>query len=82
MCRSEDLTNVPQLAAYLKYLKPKRFTLKGRKTTCVRYLIYQWCIQKIFAYVINMIFFVLRFEFIQTVENSMIQLRALSESIC
>jgi hypothetical protein len=30
--RPEDLTNVPQLAAYLKYLKPKRFTLKGKRT--------------------------------------------------
>jgi hypothetical protein len=30
--RPEDLTNVPQLAAYLKYLKPKRFTLKGMRT--------------------------------------------------
>jgi len=28
-----DLTAVPQIAAYLKYLKPRRFTLKGFKTS-------------------------------------------------
>ena len=31
--RAEDLTNIPQLTAYLKYIKPKRFTLKGYKTS-------------------------------------------------
>ena len=31
--RAEDLTHIPQLTGYLKYLKPKRFTLKGYKTS-------------------------------------------------
>ena len=31
--RAEDMTHMPQLTGYLKYLKPKRFTLKGYKTS-------------------------------------------------
>jgi len=31
--RNEDLVNMPQLNGFLKYLKPKRFTLKGYKTS-------------------------------------------------
>jgi len=31
--RQENITLIPQLAGYLKYLKPKRFTLKGYKTS-------------------------------------------------
>ena len=31
--RAEDITLLPQLNGYLKYLKPRRFTLKGYKTS-------------------------------------------------
>merc|ERR1712241_388989 len=31
--RAEDLTNIPQLTGFMKYLKPRRFTLKGYKTS-------------------------------------------------
>ena len=31
--RAEDITLMPQLNGYLKYLKPRRFTLKGYKTS-------------------------------------------------
>ena len=31
--RPEEMTNIPQLTGYLKYLKPKKFTLKGYKTS-------------------------------------------------
>ena len=31
--RTEDMTNIPQLTGHLKYLKPRRFTLKGYKTS-------------------------------------------------
>ena len=31
--RAEDLTNIPQLTGIMKYLKPRRFTLKGYKTS-------------------------------------------------
>ena len=31
--RAEDITLMPQLNGYLKYLKPRRFTLKGFKTS-------------------------------------------------
>jgi len=31
--KAEDITLIPQLTGYLKYLKPKRFTLKGYKTS-------------------------------------------------
>ena len=31
--RTEDITLMPQLNGYLKYLKPRRFTLKGYKTS-------------------------------------------------
>lgn len=30
---TQDLTSVPQLTSYLKFIKPKRFTLKGYKTS-------------------------------------------------
>ena len=31
--RAENMTSMPQLTGYLKYLKPKKFTLKGYKTS-------------------------------------------------
>ena len=31
--RAEDITLMPQLNGYLKYLKPRRFTLKGYKSS-------------------------------------------------
>ena len=31
--RAEDITLMPQLNGFLKYLKPRRFTLKGYKTS-------------------------------------------------
>jgi len=31
--KAEDITQIPQLTGYLKYIKPKRFTLKGYKTS-------------------------------------------------